>query len=149
VGQTRGWKHDGPEEKAFTGGDVWLGEHSFSHATLAELRSKDWDVTNVVYGYVTPDQLDAFEKDGTLPTSWSGDIWGGDILKFASPSEYHQYRAENDTIPTNGVHIRLSWTARWMKDSAFVQWVFGDTLTEIAGVYGGEENVMVAFGFDS
>lgn len=62
----------------FTGGDTWLGEHSFTWATLAELQAADWDVSVRGQGVVSSDQFREWRDNG-YPTSWSMSVGMGDL----------------------------------------------------------------------
>lgn len=64
--------------------DRWEGDgHSHSHLTVAELLEYDWTQTTRHIGIVSPGQWAEFKANGK-PTSWSGDISGGNVKKFSA-----------------------------------------------------------------
>jgi len=143
---------------AFTAGDVWVGDHSFTWATLKELREAPWD--HVVFksgGIVGPDQFTVWKHKG-MPESWSGGISGPGIVVHEDPSDFAALVAEGKIRYINADDgsrgrpldfCRVHWTWNPVKDSAFRLWVDSDHMAEIANEYGGPENVRVIMGFDS
>lgn len=144
---------------AFTAGDVWVGDHSFTWATLKELRDAPWDdVEFKSGGIVGPDDFKVWKHKG-MPDSWSSGISGPGIVVHDDPADFATLLAEDKiryadpgdpALPGRPLDFcRVYWTWNPVKDSAFRRWVDSEVMTEIADEYGGPENVRVVMGFDS
>jgi hypothetical protein len=53
-------------------GYTYLGDHSHSYVTLAELLAVDWNATVTRRGYVDPQTYENFQKYGYEPRRWCG-----------------------------------------------------------------------------
>ena len=154
-------------ETEYTGGDFWIGDHSFTHATLEELRECDWDVEFTSTGYVGLIDYLTFKRTG-VPDSWCGDISGPNILKFDSPAAFEAYVSkltltggftkvdDLDSLEllsklpgVSDSYVRIVWGWRPVSNCAFKRWVFGDVMQGLADEFGGPKNVRVIMGFDS
>lgn len=114
-----------PADRAtFDDDDVWLGDHSFSWLTLAELKAYPMDQTMTIRGVVSGSQRDLV-RAGKCPESWCG-----------------------GKSPMTKEDEHMEWK-RPLTDSA---WLFPkivealDTYTQ--GKYAPEQ-VRIVFGFDS
>ena len=68
-----------PEDMSFIEDDFY-GGHSASWLTLKELRDYDWEQTVQHYGVVSEDVYKEYRKSGNVPNSWSGGVWGRNIV---------------------------------------------------------------------
>jgi hypothetical protein len=122
----------------------FLGDHSFTHATVAEILQCDWNVVFTETGYVDRSQYKDFKEKG-YPRSWCGDISGPNINKTDSLIEF-------ETDPTF-THIRVNWQTTPLKDCYF--YLFCDEIlprltfeTSHWDIYD-LENLRIIMGFDS
>jgi hypothetical protein len=168
-------KHEGtsvalPEKRPYTeytGGDFYLGDHSFTHATLEELRACDWNLTFKSTGYVGLVDYLEFKKKGQ-PNSWCGDVSGPGITKFEDVASFEAYMAKAttkagftkvqdqdhlsrllDNQEIAGAHVRIFWKWQPLAKCRFKKWIFGDMMQGLADEFGGPQNVRVIMGFDS
>lgn len=138
----------------------YLGDHSFTYATLEELQACDWNVEIFQTGIVNPKEYLYSLKEGE-PRSWCGAIWGKDYRIFDHPQEFADFMTargvtadsseedlQNDP-ELQGVFGRVFWRSHPLADCAFRNWVFGDRMRQIAESCGGPQNVRVLMGFDS
>lgn len=161
----------------FVAGDDWLGDHSFTHATLKELREAPWDSTVTSQGVVNEDGFREWREDG-MPQSWCGWTGGQGIYTHTNPDTYEAAlealavgdvslidvgptgtdffgRVKPETIkPTEASQVKslncvVTWTWQPLVDCCFRRWIDSDIMNKIAEDYGGPENVRVLMGFDS
>jgi hypothetical protein len=105
-------------------GSPWLGEHSFTWATVAELKALDWDMVFHEYGVLSALEYNEWLASGdTAPQSWSGDVDGPGVRKISAES-LRADRAPDD----RNLYIRAEWDRRAVAESGFRRWL--DTLTE-------------------
>lgn len=142
---------DGDDLPDFVAGDAYIGDHSFTHATLAELRAVTWDQEFESGGIVDEKNFRIWQERG-VPESWSGGIWGDGIVVH-EPLDYVVLLADGglryDQYGNCRDYCRVTWTWQPLVDCAFRRWVDGERMAEIAEVYGGPQNVRVLIGFDS
>lgn len=137
-------------------GDDWIGDHSFTHATLAELRAAPWDHEFHQFGVVNPQNFKVWREKG-MPDEWSGGIMGRDIVTHTDPDEYGRMvdggliRVDNRNPKWSRTldYCRVTWKWAPLTDCTFRKWIDGDVMQSIADEYGGPENVRVLMGFDS
>lgn len=151
----------------YTGGDFWLGDHSFTYATLEELQECNWNVLFKSTGYVGLVDYLEFKKNG-MPNSWCGDVSGLGIKKFEDPASFEAYMAKAatkagftkiqdqdhlarllDNKEVAGAHVRIVWEWQPLANCRFKKWIFGDMMQGLADEFGGPQNVRVIMGFDS
>lgn len=148
-----------PEEptytrETFTGGDFWIGDHSFTWATLAELRDAPWDMEFTSGGIVGPEDFGLWQETG-MPSSWSGDVSGPDIVVHNDTEEYAKMIVEGRIRKNGSGYIRaldlcrITWKWKPVEGCTFRKWIDGETMKAIEAEYGGAENVRVIMGFDS
>lgn len=137
------------EEAAYETDDeeglLWLGEHSFTWASFAELRDAPWGVEFTSGGVVKSADLPAdYPVLGVswIPQSWCGGI-GGPGIQTMSTEEWTA--AGCPRRPKLHVSVQWRWTP--LVDCSYRQWVAGP-LAQVAALYG-EDNVRVLMGFDS
>lgn len=154
-------------ETEYTGGDFWLGEHSFTHATLEELRACDWNVKFQSTGLVGLVDYLKYKRTGE-PDSWCGGVSGPGITIFEEEASFEVHVAkvasslgfskidDLDNLERlcadsriSGSHVRIFWDWHPLTDCAFKRWIFGDVMQGLADEFGGPQNVRVIMGFDS
>jgi hypothetical protein len=143
VGGERGeyvwWKH--PQ-------DFWLGDHSFTYVTVAELLAYDWTRTTSKRGWVGPDEYERFVADGR-PQSWSGGVSGGDV-EHVSNQEMERRIADGSARQGGTALIASYYTlVDWTVSYADVAEGFLDQLHKYVVPLGAPEDVRLVMGFDS
>ncbi len=122
----------------------WLGDHSFTWATVAELKALDWEVEVEFHGLVDSLTYSEWRESGDkCPKGWcggtSGHVVSEELLK--EPDAIRKLAREHRDWC---VHARWTWPA--VANSDFRRWL--DTLTrESLGVPLDEARVLM--GFDS
>lgn len=109
--------------------EKWLGEHSFSWLTAAEILAAPGVEVLHRIGVVELAEFHACEAEGRAPRSWSGGIFGPGIVV-----------SEPSSITEKTTHVRMTWD-----DPVPLQW-FVDDVKTLQDRYG---EVRVLFGFDS
>ena len=137
-----------------------LGEHSFTHATLAELQGCDWELELHLTGIVGVLDYVYFLKEGQ-PRIYSGAIHGSKLHVIDNPHEFADFLeskgvtkdSTEEEVAANpelvNVFGRIFWKSRPLVLSSFYRWIFGDRMRQISEACGGPENVRVIMGFDS
>lgn len=127
--------------------DGWLGEHSFTWATLAELRMVEWDVVFHETGLVELAVYDEWVAGGRVscPRNWCADSWDAIIVKMAE-GELAERRSNGTLDADKRNLVCVSWERKAAADSSFRKWVAALT-DDVIGVP--PEHVRVLMGFDS
>ena len=134
------WEYD--EETGETISGVWIGDHSFTWATLTELLSAPWDMEFHSTGIVDRDGYESWKENG-VPHEWSLGV-GGYLVRKLPLNEFERlYKAgklgEHD-------YTRVRWTWRPLENCGFKRWVF-EVLKPLAG--DDTDSIRVLMGFDS
>jgi hypothetical protein len=141
-------------------GHIWLGYHSFSHCTLAEVLAYDYSRTTKHRGIVDSAEYAKWVEFGRKgpPDNWCGGISGGGV-KIVSNTELDELIA-NGTAPTSGsggpfdhpksanglsYFTRIEWEETY-RQSAGAAWF---EFLEACRPLGKPEDVRFVFGFDS
>lgn len=142
------WPSIAPERGLPDGVDVddkdapWLGDHSHTWMTVAELLAFDWHGTTQTHYGVVP--LDTYQP-GVRPSTWSGMVSGRDIVTVEESA------VDGLTVPVGTrVYVRQAW--QWTAAEA-CQWFVDDYLPafrrlcdELGATPG---DVRLVLGFDS
>lgn len=98
--------------ESFEDGAPWLGDHSFSHATLAELLAYDYDRVTTKSGVVDSATFAEWRERGSVgaPGSWSGGVSGPDVLHVSNGEM--DALLESGVAPATGVSRRDPETVR-------------------------------------
>lgn len=121
--------------------DDYVGEHSFTYATAAELYAVPWDLPYHMMGYIRADDYAEFKASGR-PSRYYADIWCPDILKLTE-EDFRHYTAD-----TTDVYVHIDWTATPIADCTFRRWLNSEPMLDLVEQYGAK-NVRVTMGFDS
>lgn len=154
-------------ETEYTGGDFYLGDHSFTHATLEELRACDWNVKFQSTGLVGLVDYLKYKRTGE-PDSWCGGVSGPGITIFEEEASFEVHVAkvasslgfskvdDLDNLERlcadsriSGSYVRIFWDWYPLANCSFKRWIFGDVMQGLADEFGGPQNVRVIMGFDS
>jgi hypothetical protein len=149
--EPRGVPSDATVDDAAASGDDWLGDHSHSHATVAELLAFFANVQHVTKDGVIP--LDEYIKwawrdwdQRRAPHDYSGDISGPGIVVI---NEVDRDRAKTiDAAKATGEprpHVRATWPENSLTSARHFYECALPWLTAI----GSPEHVRIVFGFDS
>lgn len=144
--------------KVFTGGDPWLGDHSFTWATLTELLAVPWDTEFSSGGVVGPGGFKEWQETGR-PSSWSGGISGGGIETHRDPEKYARMLDNGEIRYREGTEkgfyggaldfCFVTWKWRPLEENTFRTWIEGPVMASLAEEYGGTDNIRIIMGFDS
>lgn len=114
----------------------WLGDHSHSWLTLAELLAYDVTRTSTLRGVISIDQYRAW--DGvSQPDDWCGDIFGRAVRVGTQ---------EDADAGKDVTHVRVSWV-RTYRDAAQAFWT--DFVPRLRLLAAAPKDVRIVFGFDS
>lgn len=138
----------------------WIGDHSYTWATVAELRAVPWDTEYETYGTIHVSQYEHFKEHGQ-PEHWSGGIGGPGIVTWPTEAEYlnaldageipeDEFDDDKSGVFSKGKHyLVVLWSWQPLEDCAFKQWLHYDWMKELIDEANGPENVRVTMGFDS
>lgn len=138
-------------------GSGWIGDHSFSHISLAELLAYNWEQVATQVGWVDLETFRAWDaKGGGWPEGWCGDIMGPRIKKISN----QEMRAliaggrieKNEPCDPNATahYTQVRWTDTYAKCAGDFHDKFIPALVGLGAALGVEpENVRIVFGFDS
>lgn len=88
--------------------DYSVGDHSFTWASLDELKAFPWDETRTgMYGVVSADDYERLSEAGESPTSYCGDTSGPGIRVY-DPDAYKAAKAAGTLVKRP--HVRMGWT---------------------------------------
>lgn len=124
-------------------GSSWLGDHSFTWATLDELLALDWSVEFASTGLVGPEEYSRYKEQG-MPESWSGGVWGQGIKIWDDQAAWDA--AHEEGVLTANDYIRVYWKWKPLVDCDFKRWCEGFLLSLSPDH---PERVRVTMGFDS
>lgn len=127
--------------------DAWMGEHSFSWLSLAELEAYDWDQTTKKRGLINGHERLAMKQRGDKhPHTWCGDASGGRVRKVTL--EELDAILGRDETPLGCLwhtYARMEWEVTYREASREFT---TKTLPRLRGL-GAPEGVRIVFGFDS
>lgn len=124
--------------------DHWLGDHSFTWATLTELLAAPWDIKFTSGGFVNEREYEAIDESG-VPTVWCADIVGKNIVKL-TPLQYNEMIAEKTRDESKQYYIFWQWDWQPLINCDFKRWLERD-LVPLAS--GDTDTIRVLMGFDS
>lgn len=110
-------------------GAKWLGEHSFSWLTGAEILAAPKVEVLRRIGIVTLEEFFACSAEGRIPREWYGGLWGPSVV-VSKPSD----------VTEKTTHVQMTWDVPQP-----LQW-FVDAVKALQEQHG---EVRVLFGFDS
>lgn len=122
---------------------MWLGDHSHSWCTLAELKSFVSNVASKhearIHGVVALTEYRAAKAENRAYTSWCGGVYGRDVVVV------NDAKAETQADAT---HVQTSWVKNALQVSCLNQIVTAlEVVTQRCGVT--DDNVRFVYGFDS
>lgn len=130
----------GPDRPYVDG--TWLGDHSFSWLTLAELLAYDWDQGTTKTGWLSKDEFARMKREGGHPKEWSGGVSGGMVR--------HVNQRDMTTLldkPADGLsyYTQHTWAVTYRERAREFVENFIPALQQL----GAPEDVRIVFGFDS
>lgn len=122
---------------------VWLGDHSHSWCTLAELKSFVSNVASKhearIHGVVALTEYRAAKAENRAYTSWYGGVYGWDVVVV------NESEAETQADAT---HVQTSWVKNALQVSCLNQIVTAlEVVAQRCNVT--DDNVRFVYGFDS
>jgi len=122
-----------------------LGDHSFTHATLAELLGAPWDVTVRDTGFIEAAEYARWlTEGGDHPRGWCRGV-GGYHVRIVTSEEFAAMCIHDRAAPS--LYVRATWEWKPLIACDFRRWL--DTLAPLAAESGGNDGVRVLMGFDS
>ena len=137
-------------ENSLSNTKVWMGDHSHSWLTLAEIKdyAKDHERTkrNKV-GVITEDHYRRVKCLGITPEEWSGDVYGRNIVKLDA-REYDRLAALGELPQGKEIYVRYTWQLSALSSTGIDSII--EELSNLAKEYGvSDEDTRMVFGFDS
>lgn len=145
----------------------WIGDHSFTYATLDELRAAPWEETGIESeGVIHATQYRQFVEKGRPVGMYAGNVSGrgtkvweteadfleaidrGEISPEVLEVETGEFLAGQSGRETSH-YVRVRWYDYPLADRSFKRWLDCDWMNEVERKYGGAQNVRVLMGFDS
>lgn len=129
----------------------FIGDHSFTWATLDELLSAPWDTVFHSGGVVSPDGFAEWESKGK-PSAYSGGIWGDGIVIHKDTVAYRKMIDEKKIRYTGGdspldfCAVTWTWQPLANEQIHFRRWL-REILYPMCD--GKPENIRIIIGFDS
>lgn len=124
---------------------VWLGDHSYSYATLAEVLAYDYERTTNLRGVVSRAEYIKWVESGRTggPESYCGDVSGRDV-RHVSVRDMDRLVADP---PADGLtyYTRIQWTKTYRECAGKSWFAFLDALKPL----GDPNDIRLVFGFDS
>jgi hypothetical protein len=137
---------DGFEVTGDSHGGLWMGDHSFTWLTLAELESCDWSKTTKQRGWVNGVELKRMRcAEEGIPRSYCGGVSGGQI-QHVSTQEIDRRISEGwPDERLSKLYCLLEWEETYAEaaGSFYSEWL--PKLREL----GQPEDVRIVMGFDS
>lgn len=116
--------------------ELWLGDHSHSWLTLAELLAYDIERCTTHQGVLSKAEWEAWDRKGP-PRGWCGDVMGPGV------------RIVSDEVARSGdepfTYVRVHWGITYRQAGGIFWSDFVPALQKL----GAPENVRIIFGFDS
>ena len=123
---------------------VWMGEHSYTWVTLAELKNYSWDKTTKLRGWVNGNQLKAMREEGlSQPKEWCGDVFGARVQKVSL--EVLDRLVQDQVDGLGNFFAVVEWEKAYKDCAGRFYSVF---LPLLRGLGGGDD-VRLVMGFDS
>ena len=129
---------------------ILSGDHSASWLTLKELLEYDWNQMHRSYGCVDEDAYRDFIMKGLRPNSWSGDIYGPDIVHLSEEEMVDLIQGRWMRNDGKRYYTKCYFAAEAYKDKAgsFYDDVI-PVLQTLVPEGGTTEDVRLVFDFDS
>lgn len=130
-------------------GDSWLGDHSFTHASLTEILSAPWDTEFTTFGVVNDTEFKEWQTNGQ-PSNWCGGVSGQgiithqDVIKYANMIDNGEIR--NDPQMGCRDYCEVFWKWKPIENCGFIRWA-REFLVPISD--GNTDSIRVVMGFDS
>lgn len=118
----------------------WMGDHSHSYVTLAELLAYDWNHPMLQGGYLTQEEYEKWDKH-SMPDGWCGAAFGPSTVCLSEEEYVKAPRLD----PANTYYIGCRWQTP-LRDR---MGEFVDRVIPWLQSLGSPENVRLVFGFDS
>lgn len=81
--------------------DKYIGDHSFTHATVAELLACPWDLEFQEGGVLNEDTFIAWRKEGGAPENWAGRVTGQHVITMTE-DQYAAFKEKGaDALPAS------------------------------------------------
>jgi hypothetical protein len=123
----------------------WLGDHSHSWLTIAEIKAYDWTRRTKKRGFLQAEGYRAWrEKGGYQEKGWSGGMIGKGVLTLSNEEmdAYIETPIKDDKIR----QTQVEWWADY-KEAAGCLWSLVEELDKLN--LGKPDDVRLVFGFDS
>lgn len=133
------------EDRTDDVGGMWLGDHSHSWLTLAEIKAYDWTRRTKKRGLLKAEAYKEWREHRGYPkTGWSGGVFGRDVIRVSN--EDMDAYLESPVKDGKDRYTEVEWWADY-KDAAGCLLSLIEELDKLN--LGKPEEVRLVFGFDS
>ena len=145
ISELKGYPDDMSKNNVLFGDEYGYG----SWLTLRELHEYDWEQLHRKYGYVDETTYRDYIMKGEQPNSYSGDIWGRNIVKLTEPEMVDLI---NDEYPRD--ESKRYYTACYFAPITYrecADWFYDETMEGLRRLIpdgGTEDDVRIVFEFD-
>lgn len=141
---------DDYDNEAYSHRPTLSNEHSASWLTLKELLDYDWNQMHRNYGCVCEDTYRNFVMKGLYPSTWSGDIWGPNIIHLSEEEMVDLIQGQYPREDGKQYYTACYFLAETYKDASggFYDDVI-PVLKKLIPNGGTTEDVRLVFDFDS
>lgn len=123
----------------------WMGDHSHSWITAADLESVEWQKGRRGYGVLRIAEFRALGGIGKEPASYCGDVWGQNCITIPAEEVLDN---EEELHPGKAIYVRTWWEESYHAAFGERFMAFVRMMQDMGKSYG-RENVRFVFGFDS
>jgi hypothetical protein len=142
----RSWRIPEDEEEQV----YWMGDHSHSFVTAADLLNIDWNTTVKKYGVISEEsyKIRRDRHQTSAPDLYSGVVMGPNIVTLTE-DQYREAELQISLPQGKDIYVKIAWTETYSQAVgrnflAFVLRVVQDSMRN-----GGLHTVRFVFGFDS
>lgn len=130
------------------GSPNWLGDHSFTWATLRELKDAPWKVTVKTCGVIHHKRYAEWSVQGGPPKGgWGGSIFGKGIRTF-DEKDFKGIMAAGQVQEED--YVRVWWEWHPLIECQFRKWLYSQPMQDLLEEVGNNpDHIRVLMGFDS
>ena len=145
IAKLKGYPDDMSENDVLFGDEYSYG----SWLTLRELHEYDWEQLHRKYGYVDEETYRDYIMKGKQPNSYSGDIWGHNIIKLTEPEMVDLINGEYPRDESKQYYTACYFAPVTYRECA--SWFYNETMEGLRQLIpdgGTEDDVRIVFEFD-
>ena len=145
IAELKGYPDDMSKNDVLFGDEYGYG----SWLTLRELHEYDWEQLHRKYGYVDETTYRDYIMKGKQPNSYSGDIWGHNIVKLTEPEMVDLINGEYPRDESKRYYTACYFAPITYRECA--DWFYDETMEGLKRLIpegGTEDDVRIVFEFD-